>query len=148
MPNIASILKEEILRLARKEVRAELESLKKASAQYRSEIAQLKRRVDQLEKQQARVSKKILKKPETPAGEEGATRLRFSAKRFAVQRKKLGLSAQDMGLLLGVSGQTIYHWEAEKSRPRHAQLVAIAALRKVGKREVKARLAELAAKSA
>ncbi|HEY3269613.1 MAG TPA: helix-turn-helix domain-containing protein [Geothrix sp.] len=144
MPNIASILKEEILRLARKEVRAELESLKKASAQYRSEIAQLKRRVDQLEKQQARVSKKILKKPETPAGEEGATRLRFSAKRFAVQRKKLGLSAQDMGLLLGVSGQTIYHWEAEKSRPRQAQLVAIAALRKVGKREAKARLAELA----
>ena len=45
MPNIASVLKDEILRLARKEVRRELEGLKKASAQYRSDIAALKRQV-------------------------------------------------------------------------------------------------------
>jgi DNA-binding transcriptional regulator YiaG len=144
MANIATMLKSEILRLARKEVRNELENLKKASAQYRSEIAQLKRRVDQLGKQQARVSKKILKKPETLATEEGATRIRFSAKRLASQRQKLGLSAADMGMLLGVSGQSIYHWEAEKSRPRQAQLEMIATVRKFGKREVKRILAELA----
>ncbi len=144
MPNIASILKEEILRLARKEVRNEIESLKKASTQYRSEIALLKRRVDQLEKQHARVSKKILKQPETAGKQEGATRVRFSAKRLAAQRQKLGLSAADMGALLGVSGQSIYHWEAEKSRPRQSQLAAIAALRKIGKREAKRKLAELA----
>jgi DNA-binding transcriptional regulator YiaG len=144
MPDIASVLKSEILRLARKEVRSEIESLKKASTQYRSEIAQLKRRVDQLEKQQARVTKKILKKPETPESQEGTTRIRFSAKRFASQRQKLGLSAADMGMLLGVSGQTIYHWESGKSRPRQAQLEAIATVRKFGKREVKRILAELA----
>jgi DNA-binding transcriptional regulator YiaG len=144
MPNIASLLKSEILRLARKEVRNELEGLKKASAQYRAEIAQLKRRVVQLEKQQTRVSKKILKKPEMPEGEESTTRIRYSAKRLAAQRQKLGLSAADMGALLGVSGQTVYHWEAEKNRPRQAQLVAIAALRKLGKREAKARLEQLA----
>ena len=143
MSNIASLLKSEILRLARKEVRAELESLKKASIQYRSEIAQLKRRADQLEKQQTRVAKKILKKSETSESQESTTRIRFSAKRLAAQRQKLGLSASDMGLLLGVSGQTIYHWEAEKTRPRQSQLVAIASLRKIGKREAKARLAEL-----
>ena len=45
MPNIASVLKDEILRLARKEVRSELEGLKKASGQYRSDIASLKRQV-------------------------------------------------------------------------------------------------------
>jgi hypothetical protein len=49
-----------------------------------------------------------------------------------------------MGLLLGVSGQSIYHWEAEKSRPRPAQLQAIAALRKLGKREARRRLEEIA----
>jgi DNA-binding transcriptional regulator YiaG len=143
MPDIASVLKSEILRLARKEVRNELENLKKASAQYRSESAQLKRRVDQLEKQQARVSKKIPKKPETSENEESTTRVRFSAKRLASQRQKLGLSAADMGLLLGVSGQSIYHWETEKSRPRQAQLVAIAMVRKLGKREAKRRLEEM-----
>ena len=141
MPNIASLLREEILRLARKEVRIELESLRKASVRYRSDIAELKRRVDQLEKQQARVSKKVLNKPETTESQEGTPRIRFSAKRLAAQRQKLGLSAADMGLLLGVSGQSVYHWEAEKSRPREAQRVAIAALRSLGKREARRRLA-------
>jgi hypothetical protein len=35
----------------------------------------------------------------------------------------------------------VYHWETGKSRPRAAQLAAIAAVRKLGKREVAARLA-------
>lgn len=143
MPNIASLLKAEILRLARKEVRNELESLKKALSNSRSEITQLKRRTDQLEKLQTRVSKQVLGRPTPPKSEESTTGIRFSAKRFAAQRQKLGLSAADMGLLLGVSGQSIYHWEAEKSRPRQAQLAAIAALRKIGKREAKRRLEQL-----
>lgn len=50
MPDIASALKSEIFRLARKEVRNEINSLRKASPHYRSEITQLKHRVDQLEK--------------------------------------------------------------------------------------------------
>lgn len=144
MPNLATLLKSEILRLARKEVRTELESLRKASSRYRSEIADLKRRLDLLEKQQAQVSKKILKKPAAMESPEGAARFRFSAKRLAAQRQKLGLSAADMGRLIGVSGQSIYHWEAGKSRPRPAQLEAIASLRKLGKREAKKRLAGLA----
>jgi DNA-binding transcriptional regulator YiaG len=45
-----------------------------------------------------------------------------------------------MGILLGVSGQTVYHWEAGKTRPRPKQLLAIAVLRNVGRREAKARL--------
>lgn len=144
MPNLATLLKSEILRLARKEVRTELESFKKASARYRGEIAELKRRVAQLEKQQAQAGRKAPKSPEVPEGGEGPARLRFSAKRLAAQRRKLGLSAGDMGRLIGVSGQTIYHWEAEKARPRRSQLEAIAALRGVGKREAQARLAALA----
>jgi DNA-binding transcriptional regulator YiaG len=143
MPNFASVLKEEIVRLARKEVRAETESMKKAVAQHRSEIAGLKRRVATLEKQAARVEKKGAgKAASAPEGEE-APRTRFSAKRLARQRQKLGLSAAEMGALLGVSAQTVYNWEAEKSRPRQAQLAAIAALRGVGKRQVKARLEAL-----
>ena len=140
MPNIASILKDEILRLARKEVRQAVEGLKKASGQYRSDIAALKRQVATLEKQQARLGKAGPKKvPAEPEGE-GDTKFRFSAKRFAAQRQKLGLSAADMGTLIGVSAQTIYHWESGKTRPRQSQLAAIAAVRKLGKRDIKAQL--------
>jgi DNA-binding transcriptional regulator YiaG len=70
--------------------------------------------------------------------------VRFSAKGLASQRQRLGLAAAEMGLLLGVSAQTVYNWEAGKSRPRQQQLAAIAALRGLGKRQVKVRLTELA----
>ena len=140
MPNIASILKDEITRLARKEIRSELEALRKASAQYRSDIAGLKRRVAELEKQAGRLVPKSSKKVIPVVEGEGPTNFRFSAKRFAAQRQKLGVSAGDMGTLLGVSAQTVYNWEAGKARPRQQQLAAIAAVRKLGKRDVKARL--------
>ena len=146
MPNIASILKDEILRLARKEVRSELEGIRKSSAQYRSDIAALKRQVAALEKQQARIEKKGPKVVTAEAEGEAGTRFRFSEKRFAAQRQKLGLSAAEMGVLVGVSAQTIYNWEAGKTRPRQSQLASIAAMRKMGKREIKAQLETLAEK--
>jgi DNA-binding transcriptional regulator YiaG len=142
MPNIGSVLKQEVVRLARKEVRSETEGLKKSLAQCRTTIAALKRQVALQEKQLARIEKSSPKETVTQPDGEAATRVRFSAKRLARQREKLGLSAGDMGVLLGVSAQTVYNWEAEKSRPRQAQLAAIAALRGIGKRQVKARLAE------
>ena len=137
MPNFASALKEEIVRLARKELRNETEKLKKASTAHRSEIAALKRRVAALEKQLVQVSKRSAAK-EVP---DAATKVRFSAKGLATHRQRLGLSAADMGALLGVSAQSIYLWEAGKTKPRQQQLDAIAALRKMGKREAQAQLA-------
>ncbi len=57
MPNIATVLKEEIARVARKETRADTQQLKKASAHYRSDIATLKRRIAALEKLVGRLGK-------------------------------------------------------------------------------------------
>ena len=141
MPNIASVMKDEIVRLAKKEVRKDAEGLKKSSAQYRSDIAALKRQVAALEKQVARLGKNGPKKATVEVEGEASTKFRFSAKRIAAQRQKLGLSAGDMGALIGVSAQTIYNWEAEKSRPRQSQLAAIAAVRKLGKKAIQAQLA-------
>lgn len=67
--------------------------------------------------------------------------LRFSAKGLASQRNRLGLSAEDVGLLVGASGQSIYNWEADKARPRAQHLSALAALRTLGKKEAAAVLA-------
>ena len=145
MPNIGSVLKVEVVRLARKEVRSETEGLKKASAQHRSDLAGLKRKVADLEKQLARFEKKSAAKVSTEPADGTATRIRFSAKGLATQRQRLGLSAAEMGALLSVSAQTIYNWEAGKSRPRQQQLGAIATLRGMGKRQIKAQLEALTA---
>jgi DNA-binding transcriptional regulator YiaG len=55
--------------------------------------------------------------------------LRFRVGGFAALRKKLGLSAAEMAKLLGVSAQSVYHWETGKSKPRASQLQEIAAVR-------------------
>jgi len=145
LPNIASVLKEEVARLVRRQLRSETESLKKASSRYRSEIAALKRRIDVLEKQVSRLERMVPKNAAPAVDEQSETKLRFKPQGVRAQRTRLGLSAADMGALVGVSAQTIYNWESGASRPRAEQLAAIAAVRKMGKREAKARLDQMQA---
>ena len=141
MPNIATALKQEISRIARREIRGETTALKKAATNYRSEISALKRRAQALEQQVRRLTKS---KAPPEADQDGSpVNIRFSAKGLASQRKRLGLSATDAGLLVGASSQSIYNWEQRKSRPLARHLPAIAALRGMGKREVAARLETL-----
>ncbi|OIR09835.1 transcriptional repressor DicA [mine drainage metagenome] len=145
MTNIASVLKEEIVRLARKEIRTEITGLKKASVQYRSEIAALKRRVVTLEQQLSRLGKMTTKSDEVKAEPNAETKVRFVAKGFKTLRHRLGLTAGEMAKLLGVSAQSIYSWETGNSNPRKQQLAKIAMLRGMGKREVSAILERIAA---
>lgn len=142
MPNVTSILKAEISRVARKEVRAEIDTLRRASAAYRSAIAELRRQVRALEKELRRAVAHAAPPARTPPGAPAAAgaKRRFSAGRLAAHRAKLGLSAASYGQLVGVSGQTIYQWEQGKARPRVAQLESLAAVRGLGAREVAARL--------
>lgn len=133
MPNIASVLKAEITRIARKELRAEIEGLKKASTAHRSEIATLKKRCQSLEQELRRVGK-ALPKPEPVPVEDTDSAPRFSAKGLASQRKRLELSADSLGLLLGTSGQSVYNWE-NGVRPRAIYLKAIAALKSLSKKQ-------------
>lgn len=139
MPDIASVLKSEIARLARKELRVETESLKRAVTAYRSEIAALKRRMAVLERQAKRTAKRSISESAREPTEQDV-RFRFSPKGFAKHRQRLGLSAADYGALLGVSALSVYKWEAGQARPRDRYLPAIASVRKLGKREALARL--------
>ena len=144
MPNIATVLKEEIRRLARKEIKAHTSSTKHAVAQYRRDIARLKRLVQQQEKKIAFVAAQAQNRRDQPqTAKEPLAGVRFSARSVRAQRKRLGLSADDYGKLVGVSGLTIYNWEHGKARPRRAQLVALIAIRGIGKREAWKRLETL-----
>jgi DNA-binding transcriptional regulator YiaG len=137
MPNIASVLKQEIARIARKEMRLHVRAMKKAATQHRQHIAILKKRVSGLESQLYKDGQPI-RKPESPT-----TTTRFSAKGIKSLRSKLGFSGANLAQLVGVSVQSIYNWEHEIAKPRAAQLSSLAALRGIGKREAARRLAEL-----
>ncbi|MDA8106120.1 MAG: helix-turn-helix domain-containing protein [Nitrospiraceae bacterium] len=145
MSNIAKLLKETIERAARKQARAETEALRKASGQHRKIIAELSGRVKNLEREIAQLHKRL---PKPTLGDEQveAGNLRFSAKRLPSLRKRLGLTAKECGILIGVSGWTIGSWERGQTRPKKEQIAAIAELRKIGKRDAQRRIEELAQK--
>jgi len=147
MPNLAATLKEEIQRLARKEIKAQTGTTKQAVTQYRGEIASLKRQMREQEKKIAFLETQEQKRLGQPqAAEESVEGVRFSARSVKAQRERLGLSAADYAKLVGVSGLTIYNWEQEKSRPRKEQFAALVAVRGIGKREALAKLKLLKAK--
>lgn len=142
MPNIASVFREEILRLARKELRSQSTSTKKAAVQHRRDIAALKRRVTELQRQVNALSKRASRNGALPTKTQAAdmTKFRFVAKGFRSLRSRLGLSAEDFGKLISASGQSVYAWETGRTVPRREQVAKIAAVRALGKREAQTRL--------
>lgn len=145
MPDIATVLKEEIARLARKELRRELDPLNKTIAQQRTEVAQLKRRLADLEKKLTTTERRRKVAEPLVQGHLPTGHFRFSVKGLQALRARLGLSATSFGVLVGASARAVHGWESGIARPQESQLAAIAALRGIGKREVAERI--LAAQS-
>ena len=142
MANIASLLKTEIVRLARKEVRKEVQALRKASTTHRREIAALKRANAALERRAKLLARRAPAAARTEQ-EEPQSKNRFSAKGLRSMRTRLGLSADQLAKLLGVSMQSVYNWERKVAVPRASQIASIAGLRSVGKKEALQRLETL-----
>lgn len=140
MPNVAVILRQEILRLARREARSQTRGLRKAAAQWRRDIAELKRQASKLQADFVRLERQAHKDVLPKVTEADAEGVRFKAQGVTAQRKRLGLSAASYGRLVGVTAHTIYKWEHGAARPRKRQLAALASLRSLGKREARARL--------
>jgi len=139
MPNIAALLRSEISRLSRREIRKEVQPLRKAAAAHRREIAALKRLIASLDRRARAWAKTAAARGSDTAVADGR-RVRFVAKGLTSLRKRLGLSASELARLLGVSMQSVYNWEHKKAAPRREQVTAIVALRSIGKQEARKRL--------
>ncbi len=141
MPNVQSVLRQEIQRLARREIRSELEATKKAVAQHRREIAELKRRNTALQRTvsylQSRETKRIKARPSLEEPPQGT---RFSVRSLQAQRRRSGFSQEDYASLVGVSSSTIYNWESGSTKPSRKHLATLVSLRGIGMREAKKRL--------
>lgn len=111
--------------------------MQKTVGRYRRQIAQLRRTVEALERDLKRQGRAGRSRQES--SEEGSS-LRFSPKRLAANRLRLGLSAAKFAQLLGVSALSVYKWESGKTRPRASQIARIAEVRGLGKREAMTRL--------
>ena len=135
MPDVAAVFKEEISRLARKEVRAAVTPLKTQVGDLRRKLNQQKEQISQLER--GLIAPTRNKPSEVVTGEVGTERMpqaRVSPAALKAQRSRLRISQREMGLLLGVSAHTIVRWEAGRSTPREASREALAELKRIGAR--------------
>ncbi|MBW4049488.1 MAG: hypothetical protein HIU89_16690 [Proteobacteria bacterium] len=144
MSSVAKALKDEITRLARKEVRSQIELVRKAAANQRHQIAELRRTVGELQREikllgRSRTTVKPVDASEKPT--------RFVAKGLRSLCERLGLSPEDLGVLAGVSGQSIRNWIQQKSSPGKEHRAALISLRSLGKREATARLLQIKGKT-
>jgi DNA-binding transcriptional regulator YiaG len=145
MPNVAAALREEIARVSRKEIRKLTDTTRRAAIDHRRDIAELKRQIQELQRTVALLESKVLADIPSQVKPEDAEDVRFTAKGLRSSRKRLGLSAEDFGKLMGVSDQTVYNWERGRARPRKPQIATYAAVRSMGKREALARLEKMTA---
>ena len=142
MPNIAALLKSEITRVARKEIRAEIESLRKAVSAQRLAIAALKREIAEVRKAASEGSQPPKAAAATEDVAEAGIQRRFSPSRLAAHRQKIGLSAAQYGALVGVTGQSIYKYEQGKARPHTATVRKLSEIKERSKAQILASLQE------
>jgi DNA-binding XRE family transcriptional regulator/uncharacterized small protein (DUF1192 family) len=133
MPNIGQVLRDEIARISRRESRKQSSALQRSSAAHRRDIASLKREIATLRRELKKSSSS--KSAAVQASGDTSGKLRFRADGFRTMRRRLGLSASQLGKLLGVSEQSVYNWETKTATPRASHLPTIARLRSMGKRE-------------
>ncbi len=141
MPNIGTIFKAEITRLARRSTRPEIVAIRKDVARLKHQAAEHRRRIARLQRDNNRLMADLREKLKAPpkATEAELKHARISPRLIRVQRKRLGLSRENFGKLLRVSGQSIMAWEGGKAKPREAVKAALIAIRKLGKREAQDR---------
>jgi DNA-binding transcriptional regulator YiaG len=138
MGKMESLLKEQIVRLARRQVRGMVVPLAR-------DVRALKRTVRQMRPGLAmatKVAAEYQRQVDTERGRlevppEEVRTARLSAGRIAGLRKRLGLTQAGMATLMGVSTGAVALWERGSSSPKGANRAAIVALRKLKRSEVK-----------
>lgn len=136
--NIGTMLRAEIKRVATRIARDEVAGLRKAVAGHRHEIAKLKRKNLELERAVRSLGRNEKREEGELArrGMDRRSRVRFSPAWLKALRKRLGLSAEDFGTLIGMSGQSIYNLEQGKYPAKSEVAERIASLRGIGKKRV------------
>lgn len=143
MPDIKSVLNDEIRRLAKKEIKVAVIPLLKTVQEQKRAIAELKKQIADLEKR-VPVKKAAAIMPVI----DDDKKVRLNAAGIVRLRTKLKLTQAEFAKLLGVSSHTVSVWEIGKVAPRASAKQAICAMRGVGKRVLKQRLEELNSQNA
>jgi DNA-binding XRE family transcriptional regulator len=148
MPNLSKIFKDEIARVARKEINQPLAAVRKSNAALKKTVAELQRTIGVLQKELARAQRTAPRHGAAAAGPETAPvdDLRVTAKQLKSLRSRLGISQRELVELIGASIQSIALWETKPGRIhiRKPQVrAALRGLKSMKKAEVQERLQQM-----
>ena len=144
MAKLESIIKSEITRLAKHEVRLVFRPLRKEVWGLKLKLSNLIKSFTVLDRFAREISKAKSTEPKLEASPEVVKASRLTPERIAGLRKKLGLSQRELGVLVGATTGAVLSWEKGKFRPQGEKKAALVALRKIRKRDVKKMLTEKA----
>jgi len=142
MAKLESIIKSEIQRLAKHEVRSVFLPLRRDVWGLKLKLSNLIKSFTVLDRLAKEASKSKSTEPKLEASQEEVRASRLTPERIAGLRKKLGISQREMGVLTGASLGAVASWEKGKFKPQGEKKAALVALRKLRKRDVKKMLAE------
>ena len=139
MSKFAATIKDEMIRLGRKEAR-------RATTPLKSRVTALERLVRAQRAALKQIGKQLeLRQRATPAGapvssapESDGTRV--GPRSIRSQRKRLKLSQAEFAKLVGVTPVAVYLWESGKTKPRTKARASLVAVRSFGVREARAKL--------
>ena len=160
MTAFSESFRSEVARIARKENKGEMSSLRKTATNQRAEIATLKRDLKDLAGQVRSLAKALQKSltaaerqqprrqsPDSSAGTPAAANRRgrafvFSHEALVAKRQAFHMTQKEMAQLLGVSSLSVYKWETGRATPREAQLVRVREVLQMGVREARRQIPE------
>lgn len=142
MGKVEAIIKSEIVRLAKKEIRKIVTPLGRDVRSMKSTVSQLRKTVSNLERYIALHKKEWEKEPPLKAAPEEVETSRLSPRLIQSLRRRLGLSQKDLARLAGVTPLAVYQWESGVFKPKKEKKGVLVALRKLGRRDAKRLLEE------
>jgi DNA-binding transcriptional regulator YiaG len=143
MPDVASVLKEEMRRISRKEIAATTRKQSEQIKILKANVRNLKQQISDLESRLAKLTAENKRAEKaSPAKAEVAT-IRVGPASIKKHRSRLKLSQADFGELIGVSSLTIWNWETGRTKPSDDNREKFAEIRDLGVRDVRALLEEL-----
>ena len=143
MGKVEGIIKSEIVRLAKREIRKISIPLGRDVWSLKSAVSQLRKAVLTLERITGSQQKELEKrKVPLEASTEEIKVSRFSPRLIRSLRGHLGITQRELATLTGVTVGAVHHWESGKFKPNMKKKAVMVALRKLGRREVRKLLEE------
>ena len=138
MGKVEGIIKSEIIRLAKREIRKISVPLSRDVWFLKSAVSQLRKAVLTLQRITASQQKELEKrKVPVEAAPEEVKVSRFSPRLIRSLRGYLGITQKELAILTGVTVGAVHKWEGGQFKPSMRKKAVMVALRKLGRREVR-----------